>query len=554
MNYPKTKTKMQTRVIVTLLLLPIYMAVSGTRHTVLFEKFTNVGCAPCAIFAPQADSLLDVRFGEVVEITYHGNVPYPNEEFYLPVRDQVGARISHYGVYAYPTVVLDGAQCDARITDIDARLGWLQLSESPLRLTIKSETSNGSLSVSAETTSLEKIQASDLRLFVAAVEQEVRPERPAFNGQTVFHNEFRQFLTPSTGYPLKGLTTPGTSENWEGEWTIERMEDTNELAVVAWVQDMTSGKVLETVFNPRPAKSELGARVVRVADTPEEVCDPLFSGRLWLRNTGAENLTECNITIDIDGDIHTFPWRGDLPYLATEEVAIPPFTDFELHPDKSESAVTVGVSSINGKDITGEAFTVALPHTLTGHKGIKLLLSTDNKPQEISWQLLDANDRIIAESEPYTEMRHNYTTILPIENNGCYRIVFSDSGRDGISGKYGGGFYRLYETDGQNERGLVQSTYTGAEHTIQFRAADIKEAHVNTVTNSGRLMTYDASRHLITTVEGGSLTVYDMEGRVRMTIMIGPGEGIHTGNLGKGTYIVGFHNEEHNESLTIFID
>lgn len=511
------------------------MTFAAERHLVLFEKFTNVGCQPCAVFAPPADSLLDARLGDVVEVTYHGNYPYPNDEYYLPVKDQVQHRIDHYGVRGYPSVFLDGKSVDTYVTTIDYMINRLMQTDPEVRLNVSTSLEEGLLSVNVETVSLYPLNNSDLRLFVAAVEEEVRPARPAYNGQTVFHNEFRQFLTPPSGEPISAFPNAGDSHSWSGTWQVERIEKIDELAVVAWVQDMKNGTVVETAYVPRPAKKELDARVMRVADTPEQVCDPLFSGRLWLRNTGAETLTDCEIAIDICGDVHTFPWKGELPYLATEEIAIPPFTDFEIDPEAASSAVKFSATALNGSGSSSEPFAITIPGVLTGNGEIRLLVSTDNKPQETSWRILDANGEVVCESEPYTERRHDYLTVLPLPADGCYTLEFHDAGGDGITGSYGKGYFRLYEADGDNMKELKQDDFKGESHTLLFRAANLKNASVAMTTESRpAAIVYDAASRQLLLPRQGECTVTDLSGR---RVLNAGGSVISVASLPAGVYV-----------------
>lgn len=521
---------------------------NARKHIVLFEKFTNVGCQPCAVFAPMADSLLDARLGDVVEIAYHGNTPYPNDEFYLPVRDQVEKRISYYNVYAYPTVKLDGSEASLSIDEIGNRLDFAREKKSSLDIRLSSSIENGRVRVNVTLLPGNDTRYSNARLFVAALEAEIRPEKPAFNGQTEFHNEFRQFLTSPDGDPV---TLGSGPLEWDGEWTIERMENEEELAIVAWVQDMSTKRVIETAYIPRAPKTQTDARIVRLADLPKEICDPLFSGRFWLRNQGADALTHCEIAIDIDGESHTFPWEGNLPYLATEEVIIPPFSDFDYDPDKTVSAIVITPTNLNGSDTEGEGKTGSLYHSPAGEARFKLLLSTDNKPEEISWRMVNSRGEQICESEPYTERRHNYYIELPITEDGCYTIEFLDAGGNGISGTYGNGFYRLYDWRNGDYRELIQSTYKGANHKLLFRAVNVgSNSIISAADTSDDIIVWDSPRRLIFPT-GGRVTLYDSEGRQLLLRDMSEGEALSLEDIDPGIYVVNCNSGEISRSITI---
>lgn len=545
---------MQKRSILLIALLGALSSLTtiAERHLVLFEKFTNVGCVPCAVFAPPADSLLDARLGDVVEITYHGNYPYPNDEYYLPVKDQVGERINAYGVRAYPTVMLDGKTVNAYIPTIDYMLDKLLEQTPQARINVESALSEDLLSVNVETVLLSATAGKDLRLFVAALEEEVRPERPAFNGQTVFHNEFRQFLTPASGQPVRELNVAGDVMKWSGTWQVERMEDTSELAVVAWLQDMSDGRVIETAYVPRPAKKNLDARILRMADTPSQVCEPRFSGKLWLRNMGSEALTDCEIAVHIGGEAHTFPWKGSLPYLATEEVIIPPFTDFDIDAESEEAIFSVSATALNGSGESSESLQGFIPNVTTGRHEIRLLVSTDNKPEETSWKLLDSTGKTLCESEPYTRRRHDYLTVLPLQENGCYSIEFHDTGADGITGSFGKGFYRLYEADGENVKELLQGDFRTADHTLLFRAAEVVPSSAPALIEDASTMCYNGE--MLSIPFQGHLIIADSYGRIFYESEAQAGECVSTSALAPGVYIATLRGIEKSVSLKFIIE
>ena len=68
MNIPTPLKRFGKVSLTALLPLTLSFGAVAAGHIALFEKFTTVGCGPCALLAPQTDSLLDMRLGDVVEI------------------------------------------------------------------------------------------------------------------------------------------------------------------------------------------------------------------------------------------------------------------------------------------------------------------------------------------------------------------------------------------------------------------------------------------------------------------------------------------------------
>lgn len=75
---------------------------------------------------------------------------------------------------------------------------------------------------------------------------------------------------------------------------------------------------------------------------------------------------------------------------------------------------------------------------------IKIVLKTDNYPQETGWKLFDANNLMVAQSAANLSAGQMYMDSLCVPANTCYHFKITDAAGDGICCGYGQGFFEVY--------------------------------------------------------------------------------------------------------------
>lgn len=488
-------------------------AVSDAKHLVLHEKFTNTGCGPCARFAPASDSLLYMRLGEVIPITYHGNYPQPSDEFYLSMQDANDARIAQYGVTGYPSVFLNGKEEVTSVDYINRTINEMLQEEQVMDLKLETHYENGILQTKVTATPIQLQNNANLRLFVCAVEDVVYPKYPVPNKQTEFHYEARHFMHEPQGVDL-GAFTDFTPATFEEEWQVTGFDNVAEMSVVAWLQDVATGEVIECAYAPKSNDVPDAARVLMVEDTPDRICSPFWHATVTFRNIGYEKLTECNICMEINGKVQKTPWRGELEYLGRATVTTPDFTDFDIDPDEQSYMCAVYLDNINGTDARSEEYRIPFSHSVVGKRAIEVTLYTDNKPQESAWTLYDVAGNVLETSEPFTEKRHFYKHVFDLPSDGCYTLRFTDAGGDGIVGQYGNGYYKLSQINESGKASMItQGDYNGAEKIVSFALEDAV-AGVETVTCESLFDFNQATKVLQVNAADAEVRVIDASGIV----------------------------------------
>lgn len=524
----------------------------AAKHRVLYEKFTNRGCGPCARFAPASDSLINVRLGEIVPITYHGNYPDSKDPYYLSVKENgLDARIAQYGVTGYPTVVLNGKQVSHSIPAMDDNINSMLEDEQTMDLKLESALVGNKLSVAVTATPLKVHDNTNIRLFVAAIEEEC--QKGYSGGPVKFAYVVRQFLQGKPeGYDM-GAFAELSPATFNTDWEVTNFEDTKELAVVAWLQDVKTGTVIECAYAPKNTGLQDAGDILLVKDTPDAICSPFYRATVTFRNSGSNPITSCNVCVEINGKVQKTPWQGNLAYLEKTTITTPDFTDFDLDIDAKENKVRVYLSDINGTASRSESRDLTFKNSVVGQNAVEVSVFTDNKPEETAWELSDASGTVIETSEPFTEKRKFYKHVFNLPADGCYKLRFTDKGGDGIIGQYGNGYFKLSQktTDGKTKM-ITQGDFGGAEHVLFFRLE-------NAVTSlesveSAPAFVYDTSgKTLRVNLPDAEVIVVDTSGKqVARTSGYAPYT-IDCSTWSAGVYVVSVRSGEENVSGTIIL-
>ena len=522
------------------------------KRMVFYEKFTNTGCNQCAKFAPASDSLVNMRIGDVVSMTYHGNYPFARDPFYMANKEAIDKRISLYGISGYPSVVIDGKTISHSVPAIDIEIEKRLSQPQRLDVAIDSKTEGGRITVKATVKTLAALEAVDPRLFVAVMEEDVRTD-PAPNGQTEFVNEFRFLMNDDiSGYPLVSLSEAGKTQDVSFSKEIVNVVDSKELAVVAWVQDMSTMEVIEAAYIPRPARKERSAVVLTVEDAPVKICTPVYKASGLFRNTGSEPIEKCNICVEINGSVHKTAWSGKLAYMESAPYKVEEFTDFDLAQGTTPNKVSIYISDINGTSDIGDVRTSGFENAVEAREAVQLTLYTDNKPEETTWQLFNSSGVMLDQSGPLTEKRHFYRHVFNLKADDCYVLKFTDTGGDGIAGDNGNGYYTLAQYAGGKRKVIAQTDFRTGEHSVSFMLRDANPASgVETAEATAEALGFDARSGKITVGTGGVLRVVRADGIVAATRVFDDAGQMDVAGFQPGVYVISLETPETTLTKTV---
>ena len=465
----------------------------------LIEEFTNSGCGPCAAYAPVLDSVVSYRLGEAIAIKYHGVYPDRNDPFYLAQKEDLNKKILFYNISGYPTTIINGTEVGAGLSSamLNAFIDNNSTKEWNYALEAESTVEDKKADISVTLTPKQDADGKDLKLFVCLMEEYVKLDQRFSNGEDHVRYTVRRILPNGDGYSLGEQQKAGQAYTFDTSAQLDDFVDVRQLGVVTFLQNMSTKEVLAAAYIPRMASGSNSVIMMNLEDTPDRICTPDYYGRVTFRNVGHNAVTSATINVSVNGTVKAYPWSGNLGYLDKAVVSFDGFDDFALNNATGNNEVEVWLSDINGGAERSNSFITSFRNSIQASGRVEMKLYTDNKPEEITWAVLNSAGDKVAEGGPYTEARHFYTEKFDLESDDCYMLQLYDAGGNGIKGANGNGYYQIFEvnTDGKRTR-IAQSDYDDAECDVAFRldnAATAIETATDDMSGRGRVAVTDVS-------------------------------------------------------------
>jgi len=232
-------------------------------RVVLHEAFSGSNCGPCAPAAENLSAALADKSGMYAMLKYQiGSDPYISPEavsrrmFYLPGAD----------TYSIPWVVADGVhefhpnEMDHGGAYLAEDFDTLAAHQAFLQVDVEMEVTDQTVDITVDLYPTIDITGEDLRLFIA-IKEITTQNNVGSNGQTEFHDVLKKFVPDNNGTPINTLVAGEQSTHtaqyvFQGEYdaetgisnpvdhsTAHTVEGFDDLAVVVWVQDLSTWEV-----------------------------------------------------------------------------------------------------------------------------------------------------------------------------------------------------------------------------------------------------------------------------------------------------------------------
>lgn len=238
-------------------------------------------------------------------------------------------------------------------------------------------------------------------------------------------------------HDITDLTSPGESFNFEMNMEPHQFDkpDDNDYTDPRWVTDVQFITYGEKNFTNDVAVE----RIIAPSDNPNHgrhnpICDNAI---IEIKNTGSETLNSASIEYgNQNGPKMTFDWKGELSFMESDTVNLPPFRGFSrmFH---GGGPFEVRVSNPNGQEDENELnnhMTSTYEEVPEYPKNFIFNLKTNKKPpntssdyiQEIGWSLKRHGGSIIKERKPEEldfETEYNDTFNL---RWGCYTLELEE--------------------------------------------------------------------------------------------------------------------------------
>ncbi|MFN3529986.1 MAG: T9SS type A sorting domain-containing protein [Bacteroidia bacterium] len=218
---------------------------------IVFEHFTNASCGPCAAHNPTMEAVMSANTDKATSIKYHTSWPGTDPMYSFNTVDPT-ARVGYYQVNGVPSVRISNQPNLSPAGFNQQTINSLYPVVGPaFNYTVLTEIVNDTLKVSGSVMRFRPINAQDLTLHVAVVEDPVDYSTPpGSNGEKNFPNVVRKLLPDPQGTHL-GNGAALTNFNFSYRLAPEIIQ--NHIYVVVFVQ------ASESKIAYRGAKIKAGA-------------------------------------------------------------------------------------------------------------------------------------------------------------------------------------------------------------------------------------------------------------------------------------------------------
>ena len=413
------------------------------REKVLLEIGTGTWCTYCPGAAMGAEDLIE-NDCDVAVIEYHRSDSYTNTAS--------NTRASYYGgMSSIPTAYFDGiinvgggshtaSMYTSYLPKYQQRIAIL----SSFTIDMAVSSSGLDYTVDVTVTKVDEYDGTNLVFQLALTESHIQE---AWQGQSELMFVERLMAPSASGTALD--FSGGDVVNFQVPFTIGADWNIEFCELAFFVQDNTSHEILQGGLKILATPEfTLDAEAMEVYGLPEEVCSGNMSPSFTVRNRGAEHLTSVDVEYSVNGgEAMTYTWTGDLDFLEKESFVLPEIA-YEV---QETNSVMVNILNANGNDdenLDNNSASNEVAEAMTINPVSYLILRTDEKPAETTWELLNSEGTQVYTGGPYTESLAFIRDTFNLYNTECYTLNVYDAGGDGLCCGSGTGFIRLVNDAG----------------------------------------------------------------------------------------------------------
>lgn len=441
---------MMKKISLLLVLLHCLFLVNGQdTHRILVEEFSNSCCAPCASQDSYIDSLVQANSDKIVFVKYHTSWPCQNT--------RCPERAKYYGINTLPWAALNGVAIEgphykgSPVNLNQEGINQAIKSNSPVRINLshRKSLSGDSLIISLNIKALQNLKGHN-QLFIAIQENEIISGKTEGSLSETFNRLCIDMIPNVSGIILPEEIKGGDSIVFKEKWAIRNVNDPLQLCVSAWIQNSNTHKVLQAAFSEPVGPDYEDASIQAIVSPGKKFCGENLSPVVTLRNLGGKKLTSAEIQYSMNGGpIQVFSWSGDLAFLSKQNVPLPSVS-FTVLPTHNQLFVSVkNPNQKTDQKPDNDYLTYQFDAAPLSGIPMQIEILTDQYPFETSWKISNSSGQVVFHGGNYTNINTVYQENINFSVNDCYTITFYDSGNDGIDGKYGNGYFKIRNQNGQ---------------------------------------------------------------------------------------------------------
>jgi hypothetical protein len=495
-----------------------------TARMVLIEEATNASCGPCASQNPAFDNLLNQNRDKLTAIKYHWYFPgYDPMHNHNTVENN--ARVAYYGINGVPTAAIDGdIPTGPTFSYPGGPHGYTQalIDEyaaipSPFNITLSHRISNDldSIYIDMLIEATENV-SGNLLAHMVVVEKHVNfSSPPGSNGEKNFLDVMKKMIPDHNGTALPSFQA-GDYMILQGSWLLQNIYNINELGVVGFIQNNSSKDVHQagnSTADPLAPLYDNEISLAGISNMSETNCLGTIEPMIILRNQGTNPINSVDIYYRVNDETTlTYNWTGSLNFMETAEVMLPPIS-FDVLNENNFFAYTVDPNGSPDEYPKNDTLVQVFDQAEITPTTVKLMVRTDNNPQQITWEILNSTGEVQYEGGPYSNANTVYQETFLLEDIECYLFKIYDSGGDGLTLP---GFYALYYGSGTYIKngttfGSVDSAYFEVNTQVgidEKKTGHIIQLYPNPVTTSINI------HFILMNNEEVSIALHDLAGRV----------------------------------------
>ncbi len=219
----------------------------------LIEHFTNSADPASAAADSEVNTFSSNNVLDVTNLNYH--MHYPGED---PMNannpSPASARSFYYGVTTVPFAVMDGGVESEYVYDFFPskpninQLKRLTLESPDFNMDLNFQLLHDHLSATVEMKASKQLDSLDLMLYVAVVE-EVITSYSGVGGISEYRNAVLDMLPTAAGVLISRSWKRDDTYTRHYTWSYQHIEHQDDLILIAFLQDRSTGKVLQVVQN-----------------------------------------------------------------------------------------------------------------------------------------------------------------------------------------------------------------------------------------------------------------------------------------------------------------
>lgn len=271
-------------------------------------------------------------------------------------------------------------------------------------------------------------------------------------------------------------------------------------------------------------------------------CSTIKPATIEFINGGTADITSMKYEVEVWGVTTQYSWEGSLP--SHEKVTV----EEELNIYVGERMVKFRITEVNGKPYSynKEVKLVSEEWADAYFQGdedeFKIDILQDKFGSQITWELINSNEDVLASGGPYTTLAANGTklhrTKVKVPNNECIKFIIYDEAGNGINNGAGEGYYKITDSKGHVIVEGDGKFEKEAHHTISTKEG---YASVEEMTNE-TYKVYPNPVKDVLTIDGENIeqvNVYNTMGQLVKSVSCNDNTvNVNVNDLQNGMYIV----------------